>query len=289
MDNNNYQIYNTQMYDYHTLNVKCYNATLEQIKNVFNNAFEKYKLNHNKNIECSFYYNLILNKEGVSYGIAFVYVSNKEVYNMILGKNPDGTERLKHNKKLKAKKSNQSINWGDSSDDEEIIDTIILEPLIVLEPIQLNDEQKPYYIEPVVNLVINRALIYKLEDKYIHNILKTKKIPHWITHLMIKKLFSPFASDNTTKHSRIIKGKKITDTYPFVNINKDGICFIIYDVKTNDAQFALHMMKKTTITQDNKTITLVFNHSYNLVNTSTNKNFSNYVDDNKFISLQIDN
>jgi hypothetical protein len=284
MENNNKHMYNTHIYDYHTLNVKCYNATLEQIKNVFNNAFEKYKLNHDKNIECSFYYNLILNKEGQSYGIAFVYVSNKEVYNMILGKNPDGSERLKYNKKLKEKKANKSINWGDSSDDEEIVDTIILEPLIVLEAIELNDK-----LEPVINLVINRALIYKLEDKYIHNILKTKKIPYWITPLMLKNMFSPFASDNTTKYSRIVKGKKILDTYPFININKDGICFIIYDVKKTDAQFALHMMKKTTITLDDKTITLVFNHSYNLSNTSTTKNFSDYVDDNKFISLQIDN
>jgi hypothetical protein len=278
---------NTQMYDNHTLNVKCFNSTLDQIKNVFNNAFEKYKLNHNNDIECSFYYNLILNKQGESYGIAFVYVSNDEVYNMILGKNPDGTKRIKYNKKLKEKPTTRSSNWGDSSDDEEIIDTIVLEPLIVLEPIELNDMQKQYYLEPI-DLVIKRALIYNLEDKYIHNILKTKKIPHWITHLMIKNLFSPFASDNTTKYSRIIKGKKIMETYPFININKDCICFIIYDNKTNDAQFALHMMKKTTITQDNKSITLVFNHSYNLDNTFT-KTGSNYFDDNKFLSLQIDN
>ena len=47
-------------------------------------------------------------------------------------------------------------------------------------------------------------------------------------------------------------------------------------------------MKKTTITQDNKSITLVFNHSYNLDNTFT-KTVSNYFDDNKFLSLQIDN
>jgi len=278
---------NTQMYDNHTLNVKCCNSTLDQIKNVFNNAFEKYKLNHNNDIECSFYYNLILNKQGDSYGIAFVYVSNEEVYNMILGKNPDGTKRIKYTKKLKEKPTTRSSNWGDSSDDEEIIDTIVLEPLIVLEPIKLNNMQKQYYLEPI-DLVINRALIYNLEDKYIHNILKTKKIPHWITNLMIKNLFSPFASDNTTKYSRIIKGKKIMETYPFVNINKDGICFIIYDSKTNDAQFALHMMKKTTITQDNKSITLVFNHSYNLDYTFT-KTVSNYFDDNKFLSLQIDN
>jgi len=278
---------NTQMYDNHTLNVKCCNSTLDQIKNVFNNAFEKYKLNHNNDLECSFYYNLILNKQGESYGIAFVYVSNEEVYNMILGKNPDGTKRIKYNKKLKEKPTTRSSNWGDSSDDEEIIDTIVLEPLIVLEPIELNDMQKQYYLEPI-DLVIKRALIYNLEDKYIHNILKTKKIPHWITHLMIKNLFSPFASDNTTKYSRIIKGKKIMETYPFININKDFICFIIYDSKTNDAQFALHMMKKTTITQDNKSITLVFNHSYNLDNTFT-KTASNYFDDNKFLSLQIDN
>jgi hypothetical protein len=279
---------NNQMYDNHTLNIKCYSFTLDQIKNVFNNAFKKYKLNHNNNIECSFYYNLILNKQGVSYGIAFVYVSNNEVYNMILGKNPDGTERLQYTKKLKERITNRSSNWGDSSDDEEIIDTIVLEPLIVLEPIKLNDEQKSFYPESD-NLIIHRAVIYKLEEKYIHNILKTKKTPNWVSHLMMKKLFSPFSSDNTTKYSRIIKGKKIMDTYPFVNINKEGICFIIYDSKTNDAQFALHMMKKITITHDNKTITLVFNHSYNLDYNYPSKNYTNYVDENKFVSLQIDN
>lgn len=270
------------MYDNHTLYVRYYSATLDQLKVIFNNALINYNKNHNKNTECSFYYNLIIDRNGESYGIAFIYVSNSQVYNMILGKNPNGTERIKYLKEKKTKIIDKKINWGDSDDDDEIIGEVRLEPLMSLE--SLINEQGDLF-----NINVSRAMINKLEDKYVSNILKTKKIPNWVDALMIKNIFAPFASDNKTQHSRVIKGKKIFDTYPFININKEGICFVIYDIKTTDAQFALHMLKKITLTKDDNSITLIFNHSYNLNKSFKNTNNDEYIDENKYLALQYSN
>jgi len=268
------------MYDNHTLYVKYYSATLDQIKTIFNNALKNYNTHYNKNIACEFYYNLIIDKNGQSYGIVFIYVSNSEVYNMILGKNPNGTDRIKFLREKKTKIIDEPINWGDS--DDEIIGEVTLEPLMSLESV-VNEKGDLF------NIHVSRAMINKLEDKYVNNILKTKKIPNWVDVFMIKNLFSPYASDNETRHSRIIKGKKLFDTYPFININKEGICFVIYDSKTNDAQFALHMMKKVVITKDDKSITLIFNHSYNLNKSYKITNNDEYINDNKYLALQYSN
>jgi hypothetical protein len=260
---------NIDITDNHTFYIKSQYATETQIKDVFNKALDEYKLTHDKDINCEFYINSIKGRNGETFGITFLYVSNSEVYNMICGNNPDGMKRMKSIKvksvKVKAQKLNiTDMKWGDisSSDDEdEVINNGSIEPLIIIPDIKLDNHKK---INSVEKLDITPACIYKLEDKYIHNILKTKNVPKWITSDMIKKAFTPFASDSTTKSSRIFKGRKFMDTYPFININDDSICFVIFDKTTNDAQFALHLMKKHTITHGNLIHTLLFYHSYNL-------------------------
>jgi hypothetical protein len=99
------------------------------------------------------------------------------------------------------------------------------------------------------------------------NILKAKDIPTWITRDYLKAQFTPYASDSTTIHERFIKGGKIEETYPFVNISDNRVGFIIFDPSTHDAQFALHMMKKTVVTKklpNGTTLasTLIFGHSF---------------------------
>jgi hypothetical protein len=52
----------------------------------------------------------------------------------------------------------------------------------------------------------------------------------------------------------------VTETYPIVNINKERTAFIIFDPETNDARFALHMMKKVEFT--NPDTLIFFSHSF---------------------------
>ena len=288
---------NLDITDNHTFYIKSKYATETQIKDVFNKALDEYKITHNKDINCEFYINSIKGRNGEIFGITFLYVSNYEVYNMICGNNPDGLKRVKSTKVKSTKVKPQKLNitnmkWGDSSEDEdedadededEVVNNGSIEPLIIIPDIKLDNHKQ---INSVEKLDITPACIYKLEDKYIHNILKTKKVPKWITSAMIKKAFTPFASDSTTKSSRFFKGRKFMDTYPFININDDRICFVIFDKTTNDAQFALHLMKKHTITNSNLTHTLLFYHSYNLQMMKNNEIYTKNFNENKFLSIQ---
>ena len=164
---------------------------------------------------------------------------------------------------------------------------IILEPLMKLAPIRLTEEQretkrmkiinenqgKPGFDDSMVsipefaNLSVEPAVISNLEPKFMSNILKAKDVPTWITRDILKAEFAPYASDSATRHVRFIKGSKIEEAYPFVNVNTDRVAFIIFDPSTHDAQFALHMTKKLTISRKAvdgsvASATLIFGHSF---------------------------
>jgi hypothetical protein len=116
-------------------------------------------------------------------------------------------------------------------------------------------------------ITIDRAIALPLDYKFMPNILKWKFVPEWITRDELKLQFVPYATDPTAVHHRHVKGRFIEETYPFVNINEDGVAFVIFDPSTNDAQFALHMMKKTVIKKrlhDGRMVmaTLIFSHSF---------------------------
>jgi hypothetical protein len=289
----------TTYYDNHTLFVRCDCATLKQIKEVFNEALETYQKDNGILLDCKYRINLVENKEKQSLGIAFVHFSNPEVYNMIIGKNFDGTDRVEYIDDPTSVKQQQndwsitdipkhSINWAD--DDDYIPQKKIpvpLEPLIKLPPYTLTEEQIENKKQKIITdnsgkqdfdislvkiastayLSIDRAIITKLENKYMPNILKCVHVPNWISKDDIKQKFIPYVSDSKTIQDRNIKGRRFKETYPFVNINNDGVAFIIFDPSTHDAQFALHMTKKLVFQKYDKnnkllSTTLRFGHSY---------------------------
>lgn len=162
-----------------------------------------------------------------------------------------------------------------------------LEPLMTLPPYQLTPEQieakrakiisdnegKPGFdpalvvIPTTAHFNVDRAMVTSVDSKFMPNILKCKDVPDWVTKDDLKVQFSPYASDSKTPRERYIKGRRVEETYPFVNINSDRVAFVIFDPSTRDAQFALHMMKKTTIRGESTngspvTATLIFGHSY---------------------------
>jgi hypothetical protein len=305
-------------YDNHTLYIKCESASSEQIRQSFSEALIKYQNITKTTLDCKFKVNLVENREGISYGFAYVFVSDPAVYHMILGKNPDGSDRIEYRDDPSWIASvdedsvndggwsvisgsilnfTMDINWSDMVEEEEFEHRkkrhtrpkilVVLDPLMTLPPYRLTDNQilskrckiaadnkynqnfdgVPVEISEMAYLSVNRAMVSSLDPKFMHNILKCKDIPVYITKDDLKVQFSPFASDSKTFQERFIKGRRISETYPFVNISVDNVAFIIFDPRTHDAQFALHMMKKTIIRKklDNDTmkqVTLIFGHSY---------------------------
>lgn len=312
-------------YDNRTLFIKCEGATPGQIGSCFRLALDEYQSKYKTNLNCRFRVNLVENKEGHSFGIAFVFVTNPAVYYMLLGKNPDGSDRIEYrdDPSWEQPKEGEIINdsgwsaisppvftpgmsWADMVEEEDAYNDkvaaklvteklqqeppkipIPLEPLMVLPPYKLTPEQiaekrakiiednsgkkdfDPSLIEipDLAYLSVDRAMAIPLDSKFMPNILKCKDVPDWITKEDLKMEFTPYATDSKTLQERFVKGRRSEETYPFVNINQDRVAFIIFDPSTHDAQFALHMMKKTVIKKTAsdrtvKTATLIFSHSF---------------------------
>lgn len=277
-------------YDKHSLFIKCDCATREQIHACLRQGIENYARSHHQKITCSFRVNMVENREGKSLGIAFAFITDPSIFYMIIGKNPDGSDRVEHrlDPTWRPVKSGDTTSgaWIDLLEEEEKKQpstiTVGLDPLITIPPYRLTPAQiaakreriladnkdKPdfhpdlVYVAPEAHLIISRAFVTPLDEKLVPNILKCKNVPNWVTKDEIKGHFRPYASDSHTTHERCIKGKRITDTYPYVSINNDRMAFVIFDPYTHDAEFALRMMRKVHLTKAGEEVTLLFSHSY---------------------------
>ncbi len=298
----------SRAYDTHTLFIKCDCATESQIRQAFQTALSDYQSKYNVELNCKYRVNLVETREGISLGIAFVFVTNSSVYFMLLGKNPDGSDRVTYiddpswipppqgelSNSSGWSNIDSSTSWADISicDNHDVYQTcpkIIsqLPPLMELPPYTLTPAQieakrlkiihdnegkagfdeKLIEIPTTAHLCVDRAMVTPVEPKFMPHILKSKGVPQWITPQDLKSHFAPYASDNTTIQDRFIKGLRIEEAYPFVNINPEGVAFIIFDPRTHDAQFALHMMRKVTLSKTDAdghllTVTLLFGHSF---------------------------
>ncbi len=76
------------IYDNNTLYVEFDLATEQQISSCIDHAIKQLK------IPCSFFLNLVKNKNGETFKYAYVWVSNPKVYNALIGLNLDGSKRV---------------------------------------------------------------------------------------------------------------------------------------------------------------------------------------------------
>ena len=251
-----------------------------------------------KPLEVRFKVNLITLRDEKQVGYGYLRVTNPIMYHLLCGRNPDGTERVEYiddpdwvaPKEITIDYSLDAVsNWADIEEEEELKERPkikrVLPPLITLEGYKLDDKQKINYVKQVIDDA-KRAGIYKegtvvvapevgtfetsgayvddLEDNLCPNVLCARKVPQWVTEKTLKSLFTPYASDSTTKTKRRVSGQIIQDTYPQVTINSDRIAFITF-AHNHDAQFCLLMTRRADIIdiQDTKkTVMLFFTHSF---------------------------
>ncbi|MEM2987079.1 MAG: hypothetical protein QXV60_03170 [Nitrososphaerota archaeon] len=275
------------MYDTHTLFVSSGTATKEQVEQVFRSALTAYETRTKTRIQCKFLVKLLQDYQRRPTGTAIVFVSNPSVYFMILGKNPDGTERycntnnplykklINEIETIKSKLENlnpSTLTWGEFMNKEEEYNEMLeekiktykaitnssltLEPLIKLPPCKIITSCEIKYI----NFEVSRAVILPVKNK-VHNVLECLSIPTWITKQDLKEKFSIFATDSKTLQLRKVKGKIIKEPYPFVDII-NSTAIVTFDPKTHDAEFALYFMNEFTIKKkvngNKKTATLYF-------------------------------
>lgn len=286
----------SQQSDSRTLFVRCDTASVKQIEEVFKSLVNKYNTEFQPETRATFYVNRVENRQGESLGMAFVYITDSKLFHLIQGKNPDGSDRIEYRPDPNWVKSeiaplSEDASWADMVEYEEAehcpMIPIVLEPLLTVPPYKLTPEQiaekrariislnkdKPGFDEKMVDvpdhafLIVSPAFLSPIDEKFSPNILKAKNVPSWVTPADIKLKFTPFTSNSKTVVDRVVKGRHFKETYPFVNINSEGIAFVIFDPATLDAPFALYMLKKCVMTKKSpdgraQSCTLIFNHSF---------------------------
>lgn len=156
-----------ELADKHTLYIKCNYASEKQIYDALNAGLTKYQYDNKiTDLNCRFRVNYITNKEGEPLGLAFAFFTDSAIYHMILGRNPDGSERIIEydDPSWTAPAKDQSINengWGTTSkyskivswadeteaaEEEERKNTCpkirtVLPPLIIIPPVMLTNSQ----------------------------------------------------------------------------------------------------------------------------------------------------
>lgn len=267
-------------YDHHTLYVETGVAHRHQVVEVFAEAIKRL------DIPCKFKVNLVETKSGYC-GYAYVWISSPQVYNALLGRNLDGSERVEWyddpNWKSPTKPLEDALDeletsdsWVDMIEDEDNVRKLYkcpklkkdLPSLVSIPGYKYDEEQMSYLEMKAMNVSeedekinlnslprngfveISPASLRNIEDNLCPNVIMARKIPRWISEDTLKGIFAEYASDSKTPHRRNIKGQSSLVTFPYVviTIQKESrTAYINFDPSTNDARFALLMTRKLRI------------------------------------------
>lgn len=80
----------------HMIHIDSSVATESQIRAVIEKAIKEVQKNHYKDFRTLFRVNVVSNRAGKLFGYSYVWFTNPEAYNLILGRNLDGTERAEY-------------------------------------------------------------------------------------------------------------------------------------------------------------------------------------------------
>jgi len=275
--------------DEHTLYVTSGAAGNGDVVNSVSRALKSLEGTSKKKYPCNIISNLIFDRDDVPYGFGYVYVSNTQVYNMLLGKNPDGSERTKIVEA--ASKTvftpEDGVEWvEDWSKDQRELVLEELPPLIVPPPHRYTPEQRtlfqkfimkisslekkhlsPEQFRPdICEFTFEKAHVKPVGEQYSLNILCGRKIPGWVDQRTIYNEFRRFVSDKRVKKKSRVKNRVVEVPYPEININrKKGLCFVEFNPLSRDAQFALLMTTKVIFKNKNRpsqTSMVFFTHSF---------------------------
>jgi hypothetical protein len=218
---------------------------------------------------------LVTDRYGKTFGYAYVWFTNPEVFNMLIGKNPNGSdrsERIDDPNWRPPIEPIQSTSWADIEEYECIPKiTVVLPPLIKLVDYELDEGQRK-----IVNgssqtnithgrLECSQTFVSDPEQRYQGNVLCSTNVPEAITVEDLKNFFTPFVSDPTKTRERKVNNGTTTiiERYPIVTITSNRIAFITFDQSTNDATFVHKVTRKVEFKRNGKSYLLMFSFALN--------------------------
>lgn len=176
--------------------------------------------------DCDFFINVVENKEGEKLGLSYFWVKNKIVYNILLGKNIDGSDRIERiddpNWKEPERDYFETMREAEESGEWGLIGMVEDQ----YKPNKINKQLPPLYT-PVILKYSKEQRDKSNEDEKLleffpmtvkidadnpkHNSIYSTCIPKWVSEDMLYSFFKRFCK--TTNH----KNKK----YPIVDIKED--------------------------------------------------------------------
>ena len=276
-------------------------ATQEQIRNSINMAVVEYnkRVDPSEQIPRSpFMINIVKGRPRndskgpeISYGYAYVWFMNKKMARLICGLNPDGTERVEEIddpnwSPQKETTTTTSDRWADWCDEED--QTVCpkirnhLPTLMPVPPYKYTEEQMQRVKEIIEKspgessmnpeegfLEFSMACAKPIPPNYVPNVIHSRNLPSWVTEEQLKQMFQPFVSNKNSKYTVVgHDGKKIRESYPKVTIEMSTkgsrIGYVEFEPRSFDANFALLMMTKTTLTKSvgGESVQVVFSHPW---------------------------
>lgn len=247
----------------HLLHINSGVATEEQIRKVFMEALQS-----NKKLglpdKTIYKISVVADRFGSPYGYSYMWVSSTEIFNMLIGRDPDGTERCQIIDDPNFVPKIDSDSWADIADVEDPPKIKIQLPeLMSVSNVILTDEQKRTYdTNDEIKLKFGRTYVSDPPSKYHHNVLCGCSIPVDITINDLKDLFIPFCSLPRKFHQYKKDGIMMKEMYPLVSITSKRLAFITFDPSTQDAIFALKIAHKTKMKANSGKIhNLIFNQA----------------------------
>lgn len=200
-----------------------------------------------------------------SRNIAYIYMSNPKIRNILVGLQPDGSDNVamvpddswvppEHIEDLVLPPYPETSNWSDIEDHELLIARMVKEH---------EEKTTPPMIEVVINeslpkpksydtyegsdeemfIAFNQCMAPELESKFEHNILTAWNVPKSARVEDFEKIFQKYAKRPTDKAPDMNGDLK---PFPHIYLNR-GTVFIVFDPNTTDARFACIMQKFTTV------------------------------------------
>jgi hypothetical protein len=266
----------------HCIHIGCGIATEQQIKTSIRRAIDTAQKLFNAQYDHRSRVSIVCDRNNHSYGYAYAWIVDSSIYNMLVGRNPDGSDRYEEIQdpswRPPTEQDVQNFNcrsfnsWADEAEEEEELlqPKMIrrpLPPLIKLEPYELTSQQRSlpgFENSERGELIVTPGMVSDLDPQYIENVICANHIPDGVTAEFIKNEFKHYVSDPSRVMTKKVNGVVVSESYPLVRIveKNSRTVFVTFDPSTHDAQWALKVSKKLTFDIKGKTHTIVFNRTF---------------------------
>lgn len=227
-------------YNESTLHVLSGIARQEQLESALKAVFKQIREHYPDDgyESAHFVANVISDTKGNIFGYSYVWVSDPRIYYMLIGRNPDGSERFEEYEDPDWKPPSEprpeitmslGVNWADVADEEDEIEEkytrpIIrrqLPPLVRLPGYRYDEDQQKKAAEMFEGEQANvspeekknppkigyfecsRSWVSDVDEDDSETTLCCRAAPTWVDAEMIRPFFERYSSDRELRHGRV--------------------------------------------------------------------------------------